>query len=225
MKNKIKYQILNQTFSSQEKAEESARAILYNDVLNTTLNEADHEYMCAYFRLFHLEWEEKIGVGIKNIFRIKEPQYGKVRGFKIVRLDESDTDISFIIERINKNDFKQQFNSALRFIVEPQIFEFKEKSFGSRLFLLCPIENVEVTKDNCHIDHDSPTFKEIVNSFVLKYNIKIDKDILVKSTDNQLIPELANAEMIKQFFDYHKELANLRVVSIKANLSILKNKN
>ena len=224
MKDKINYQILDQTFSSQKKAEDSARKILNDGFLNTALKEADFEYMFAYFKLFHHEWEDKVGVGIKNIYRIKEPVYGKVRGFEIERIDGSRTDISFKIGNISKDDFNLQFSKALRFIIEPQIIEFKRKSFGINVILFCPIENTEVTKENCHIDHYSPTFKEILDGFVSKYDIKIDQTLFVKSGDNQKIPELSNNEIKKQFFDYHKETSNLRVLSIKGNLSRIKTK-
>ena len=224
MKNSEKYIVLDKEFTSQKKAEESARDILYSDSINTILKENEKEYMLAYFEKFHHEWEFKKGVGIKNICRVQEPIYGKVRAFAIKRIDGSETDISFIISSITGKNLKQKNSSAFRNVIEPQIIEFKSDTFSNKIFVTCPDTGKNLDLKNSHVDHVDPTFDEILKEFAILNNIDLEVNLLVESTDNQTKCELKDTEIANKFFVFHKNIAKLEVVSIPTNLSTRRKK-
>jgi hypothetical protein len=178
--------------------------------------------MYSYFESIHHEWKLKLGKGIKSIYRVLDKVYGKYRSFEIERLDGSKTDISYIIQNIKAPNLKNDFNKALRYIVMPQILEFKKNKFNENKIQICPFTNEEITFSNCHVDHFNPSFDELVNSFVTENKINDLSSVLEPSKDNQTISKISNKEIAKLFFDYHLKNANLQAVSIKANLSILK---
>lgn len=220
--NNFKYNIDNIGFKTEKSAQEYAKNILYFGSVNSVLSEEEFNFMYSYFEAIHHEWKLKLGKGIKSIHRVLDKVYGKYRSFEIERLDGSRTDISYIIQNIKAPNLKNDFNKALRYIVMPQILDFKKNKFNESKIHTCPFTNEEITFNNCHVDHFNPSFDELVNFFVTENKINNLSDVLEPSKDNQTISEISDKEIAKLFFDYHLKNANLQAVSIKANLSILK---
>jgi len=218
----FKYKINNIGFKTEKSVQEYAKNILYFGTVNSVLSKEEFNFMYSYFESIHHEWKLKLGKGIKSIHRVLDKVYGKYRSFEIERLDGSRTDISYIIQNIKAPNLKNDFNKALRYIVMPQILEFKKNKFNESKIHICPFTNEEITFSNCHVDHFNPSFDELVNSFITENEINNLSNILEPSKDNQTISEISNKEIAKLFFDYHLKNANLQAVSIKANLSILK---
>lgn len=218
----FKYTINNIGFKTEKSVQEYAKNILYYGSVNSVLSEEEFNFMYSYFESIHHEWKMKLGNGIKSIHRVLDKVYGKYRSFEIERLDGSRTDISYIIQNIKAPNLKNDFNKALRYVVMPQILEFKKNKFNERKIHICPFTNEEINFSNCHIDHFNPSFDELVNSFVTENKINNLSDVLEPSKDNQTISEISNKHIAELFFDYHLKNANLQAVSVKANLSILK---
>jgi hypothetical protein len=218
----MKWYINKQPFNSDKEAEAKARDILYSDNVNTLLNANDFSFMVAYFKAIHWEWKDKNGIGIAKIKRVPDP-YGK-RCFQLIRLDNTITDISFIVSRIKKSDSYKDMNDALRHIISIQITDFKRKVFENIRVLKCPILGIDVTEKDCHIDHYNPTFEQLVINFKKENGITDESKLMAANRDNQMRGELIDQQLQTQFYRYHKTHAKLRAVSKQANLSHLKRK-
>ncbi len=214
----MKYEIYDKKFESKKEAQSFANEILYKNEINSTLNEEESNFMYNYFECFHLDWDTKLGVGIKRILRIKEPNYGKHRAFLIERIDGTKTDISYIINNIQKKNYNREFRQALRKCVEPQIIEFKNNVFKEKKEIICPITGQLITFENCHIDHENPTFDDLVINFISKYDIKIHPELFPKEADLQTTYDITDLSIKKEFYDFHKKNANLRAIFSNANL-------
>lgn len=214
----MKYSIGNIEANSKSVIQNKAKEILYTGELFSKLEGEDFEFMKDFSAQFHVEWEIKKGVGLKSINRVKEPNYGKFRAFWIERIDGTSTDISYIINNIQKKNWDREFRLALRKVIEPQIIEYRQIAFENSDILNCPITNQTINKVNSHVDHFSPTFEEIVNEFIAKYEIKLSSELFPIEEDNQVEYDIMDKEMKNKFYQFHLQKANLRMLSIEANL-------
>jgi len=222
---KIKYTINGIGFTNNKSVEQHAREILYNHAVNSHLQGDDETFMREYFRNFHIEWVQKVGTGIQFIRRIAEPNYGKHRGFEIIREDGSSTDISFIISKISKRDFLQDFKAALRIVIEPQVFQFKKVFFDNPQILKhCELTGETITFGACHVDHYTPTFGQLAQDFIeFKCFKALDFERLVAPpADNQTFYKLIDDDVANEFYNFHETRARLRVLSVTGNLSLAK---
>lgn len=219
---KFKYIINGMNFKTDKSVQEYAKNILYFGTVNSILSDDEFNFMYSYFEAIHHEWKLKLGSGIKSIHRVLDKVSGKYRSFEIERVDGSVTDISYIVQNIKSPNLKNDFKKALRYIVMPQILDFKTGFFQFPITKFCDVTGDIITFSNCHIDHYNPTFDELVNNFIHENNLTNFAEILEPSKDNQTIAKLSDENISKLFFDYHLKNANLQAVSIKANLSILK---
>src|SRR5690554_2016543 len=162
---KKNYEIYNISFTSKKSVEAKAREILYKDSVNTYLEKEDFNFMMAYFEYFHIDWEQKKGQsGIKYIIR-KNDNWRKPC-FWVKRYDGSETDISFKISSIENKKLYREFSAAMREAVKDQIRDFKKNSFLNNEILICPINNIEITISQCHVDHHNPSFDDLVKQFI-----------------------------------------------------------
>jgi len=215
---KKNYDIYNISFTSKKSAEAKAREILYKDIIDTCLDKEDFNFMMAYFEYFHIDWEQKKGQsGIKNITR-KKDDYRKPC-YWIKRYDNSETDISFIISSIEKKNFYREFSAAMREAVKDQIGDFKKKSFLNNEILICPINNIEVTIIECHVDHHNPSFDDLVKRFIDDNKVKLTKELFPPSEDGIMHYMITDNNLTKSFYDFHLSNARLRITSANGNLT------
>jgi len=215
----VKYNINGIGFKTDKAVQEHAKKILYSHAINSALNDNEFDFMYDYFKDIHHEWVHKSGCGIKAIHRVMDKVGGKYRAFEIERTDGSKTDVSYIVANIKKPNIYTDFKKAMRFIIMPQILEFKKSEFDKHGVIVCPITQENTTFDNCHIDHFKPTFDEIVGDFINENGISDLRAVLAPNRDNQTICEVSDKELSDKFYKYHESRANLRVLSVKANLT------
>ena len=213
------YTIDDITFDSKKAAQQKAKEILYNGNLNSELLGCDFQFMKCYFELFHVDWDLKKGVGVRAITRIIEPNYKKYRAFNIIRTDNSSTDISYIINKIQKKNYFKEFQLAMRELIIPQINDFRKQAFSHCTYIVCPETAEKVTYQNSHVDHVNPKFNQLVISFIKKYNIKITPELFPKEEDNQTIYRILDDDISNKFIQFHKQYAKLRITSKKGNLT------
>lgn len=218
----MKHTINGIGFKTDKDLQQYAKDILYKGGFGP-LQEEDYDFMHEYFKTFHSGWAQKEGVGIKNIHKVIEPNYGKHRAFMIERVDGSTTDISYMLGNIRKKESSNKFKQALRRVVQDQIDSFRRTVFKDIDTLLCPILETPITYSTCHIDHHEPTFDEIVAEFIKEYGIENGEKYLAESVDNQTYHLLADTEegsrIESLFWHFHIKKAKLRAVSEKGNLT------
>lgn len=206
------------SFASKKEATVATQRVLYSRPIGSHVFGDDLQFLLDLLQM-HPEFEEKIGCGIKSI---EVEQNGPTRGFWITRLDGSRTDWSFIA-CLTPPTAEKQALAAFRTAIRGQIQNFKDEFFAEREFDLCPITGEKVTRDNCHVDHAPPgLFVDLVDHFVSCSGLKLAEVLVVPTTDGATETRLLDAQLDREWREYHAFNAKLRVVSRTANLSFLR---
>lgn len=215
-----KYIIGVQEFKSKSALLNKIKGILYSYKTGDPLNLFDFDFMCEVLKR-HPSYVIKKGAGIRAIEVRMNQTYKKHPNFWILRTDDSVTDFSFY-ECVSPSSAHRKFRDACRAAVKDDIIQFKHTNLNPDS--LCPFTNEKLTLENTHVDHQPPkTFESIVLSFIAQFNINIETVCLVGSTDGVIGDSFEDSKGVaKQFREFHKENATLRLVSIKANLSNIK---
>lgn len=194
------------------------RDILYKYPYDMELNTEDAEFMTDIIKM-HPKADYKIGSGIECFVIRQNYKYPTTRNFWIIRTDGSETDFSYL-ECISPNTKLAKFKNACRDVVKEYVIDFKCNNLTEDS--VCPITG-ELLKDNVHVDHEPPnTFDVIVNNFIKENNIDVNKVKLESYNDGESGDVFSDAILAAYFYAYHEDNAKLRLVSVKANLSVIK---
>lgn len=189
--------------------------ILQNSELNHPICCEDRDFLLSVFKN-HPDWEIKRGVGGKDIV-IKNTQWGN-RGFYIIRIDGSITDISYPTAISGRPSKLSEVKSACRSAIMHIVLEFKKINTPEK----CPFTTEILNKDNTHVDHFDLTFSELFNIWVSDKEINFLHSNILKHKDGDTQIKFGNVDIIQSFIKFHNQNTHLRVVSKTANLSILK---
>jgi len=208
-------------FKTKQKLREYIRQIRDQYADYDPLNNFHLKFMSELL-MRHEDPYRKIGCGILSMYVKTNPIFKNNRGFYIKRIDGSETDFSF--EICLKNETRlQKFKQAARTAISEDIIGFKKAFFRNHTSPICEVTGELLTSKNCHVDHAPPnTFEQIIKRFIEDNHVNIETINLLDSEDNRIRNEFADKEFEHQFILYHNELANLRVISRLANLSIVK---
>lgn len=199
--------------------EEKIKSILYNYNLNNSINKADEEFMIEVFSN-HPHFEEKSKDGIKKIIIIKDKYKG--RCFAILTSKEEIIDISYIKALKGKCLSKEEtINKACRTAIFPIIKKFKKENLIYGV-TRCPYTNELLNMENTHVDHYEKTFNELFKLWIKDKDInELYKKIKIDhyNYDDKIF---LDKDIIADFINFHNQNTHLRLVSAKANLSIIK---
>lgn len=158
----------------------------------------------------HPEAEEKIGVGVKLFFRDKSPIHPS-SCFHVERIDGTTTDFSFISCISGSTaSLSQQFYEACRYAISERLIHQKHKLFAEAGGIMrCSKTGVLIDIHEAEYRHTTPTFREIIKSFVETYNIIISPSMITHGSDLQYVTRLADLNIEKLFKDYHSSNSNL----------------
>jgi hypothetical protein len=188
----------------------------YNDIVSDS---NDYEFLISVFRQ-HPRWEIKQGIGI-NAIRIIKTKFGQ-KCFELEREDGSRTDISFLkcidAPQTSNSDLKKARRSA----VEEIVINFRKVNLVPGIST-CPFTGEILFESNTHVDHYDRTFAEIFNFWILDK----DKDYLLsklndKSVDGEIKTYFTDDKINQDFIEFHNNNTHLRIVSVTANLKILR---
>jgi hypothetical protein len=161
---------------------------------------------------------------IKSIF-IDRNHIGRSKAFFIQYLDDSINDFSYIkaIRDMSLTpdytpdaDLISNFKSAMRAEIMRQIIEYKNRQFGLNPDQVCSITGKPVSWSDVHVDHYPQAFNDILWAFCKEQRLYISE---VKIIDLGQYYELGIFELKKSWQKYHKDKANLRLTTPKANTS------
>lgn len=225
MNTTAKYTIGGQTFNTQKELVEYVRGILRRYGNGTALDMLDFAFMADLLRM-HPEADEKIGAGVVLFFVADNPVYpgDRNRGFRLVRIDGSETDFSFW-ECIRPTSHRKKVLRALRSAVEADTMSFKTMAFDASLsgWLLCPVTYELLRPATAHVDHRAPkTFDVLVQMFLAHERLSFDDIRVAPTEDNTYQNYLVDADLRQRWISYHRDNAQLEIVSRQANLSIRK---
>lgn len=204
---------------NQNKRIKLFRNILQRYEAGQILDNDDFKLIIDLFKN-HPNWETKKGKGIKEIKVVLDRW--KKKAFVLLRIDNTTTDISFIIAARGRRESKiKRIKNACRYHIIPEILKFKDTIDFNSYF--CPITGKKLEKRNCHIDHYNLTFNELVNLWLKNKDINFLVNKLNDNTkDNVVYDMFEDEEIIKEFIEFHNKNTHLRAVLPNANLSLLK---
>ncbi len=196
----MKIRIGQHIFNSKKDAISFYKKILFNHKLGDFLSEKETEEIKELLKN-HPDYEYKKGLGIKYIF-VDSDGFGK-GCFWIKRVDNTEIDFSFYTCINGKKSVLQDFESACRRSIAEFIIDFKNKN--------------GITKDKReHVDHEPPlTFSKIVDDFIKEKNIDLTK---IEYDNSSTMTLFIDKKLEKDFYEYHKSVCKLRIISAKENL-------
>lgn len=215
-------EIGDKSFKAKKDAEDFIRMILYKYPLNTALTGEDLIFICDLLEC-HPDKDSKIGVGVKSIIVEKDTTFKTTTHFSIIRTDDSKADFSFVkCLTPSLNEPIKLFRSSARRAIADQIVSFRDRYFIEKRDtdgnVACALTGVLVDKNSSHVDHIPPeTFYKIVSDFITTNNIDVNSIKFVETADG-IGREFADSNLKSNFSDYHRNVANLRIVSPLANL-------
>lgn len=203
-------------YPTKKAAAEAIRVVLYAYPIGATVD-AVHADFLARVLDHHPERDEKVGVGVAS-FQVEQNEGS--RGFWLTRVDGSRTDWSFL-SCLRPASHRDNALAGFREAIRDQIFEFKRRAFSATEELVCPVTGDRVRFDDCHVDHELP-FLDIVDWYLRAIHADFG-DIAVKpGVDGSTRTELADDDIRRGWQVVHAEMAKLRIVSKRANLSVLR---
>ncbi len=224
MSKRQNFVIAGKTFPTKIELQEFIKGILYQYQDGQHLSDSDFEFMLEVLK-HHPDFKIKNGVGIKAIFVKQNPVYKSTRCFWILRQDDSETDFSYL-ECLKATSHEKKFINACRSAIEPYTQEFKRNFFDGLKGEIyhCPYTNEPLSFLGSHVDHKKPkTFQQIVNNFLKEYAIDVNQ-VKIKGSeiDNEYQDTFEDEEIKRLWVAYHNLHAELRIISAKANLSLIK---
>lgn len=166
----------------------------------------------------HPQVKEKIGVGIEQV-KVVKLKYN-TKSFELLRFDGSKEIFSYT-KRINspKTDYAK-FRNVCRQTIQEDLRKVKLSYFEeySKKGMVKCQETAELLKwEDLSVDHRQPnTFSIIVDRFIELKNLNLADIEYLKIDGAQ--DEFADESLKSEFKTYHKEKANLRIISKRLNL-------
>ena len=210
-------QIGKLTFKTKKDALAHFKRILNSYDFGEKLNSVDFDDVCELLKI-HENSKEKIGSGINEI-EIAEVRY-YTKCFNLIRTDSS-TDIFSYTKCINGGfNPLTKFSRACRDLIYEDLRNVKLEYFkanSEKGYVKCQ-ETGDLCKwEELNVDHRQPnTFSVILDRFIEIKQIDINKIEYEEYIDSVYV--LKNNELAKEFREYHKEKANLRIVKKDNNL-------
>lgn len=195
------------------------KSILHGYPVRSYLPKNDDFHFLINLFKSHPHYELKYGSGIKELF-IDFTKY-KNKCFNITRTDGTTTDISYV-QCLSPSTEISDIKAACRSAIRSEIISFRNQNvdFGKTP---CSFTGDILTPENTHIDHYDKTFNVLFSEWYLsKDHAQLFAALNDTSAHGEMEIYFRDISVAEDFRIYHNANTNLRAVSIKANLSILK---
>lgn len=207
-------------FKTKKAAEDECRAILYGYPAGATVTDANHHRFLDDLLLRHPDAAKKIGCGVIRFEVRQNPEYPRQRGIFLIRTDGTETDFS-VFNCITPPTTRVLALDAMRHAIAPQVIAVAERAFTATQPARCALTGVPLaSRLEAHVDHAEPTFLQLARTFV--DGVGGWDRVEVGSTDGMIGRVMVNEAQREAWCAFHAERARLRVVSIQANLSLLR---
>jgi hypothetical protein len=203
------------TFKTKSKATEKTKEILNSATFGIPLTGESHEFMVGLIAL-HPRAADKIGCGIDN-FTVNRNYMGG-RGFYLNRMDGSTIDFSYPACISGKEESVQVIAKVvLRKAIEFQNWALRDSEL-SKGKVMCPYTGETITRDNYHVDHYDPKFKDLVSMWLTTNQLEL-KDIKVSDPEGKdPRHSMADVHQMLSWQTFHIDRSKRRLLSPKGNL-------
>jgi hypothetical protein len=165
----------------------------------------------------HPERDQKVGCGLEAFFvDVAHPH--RTNCFWIRRVDGTTTDFSFV-QCVRPPTPEQDARDALRAEVRDQVDAFRRSRFCSSSPVRCEITGAVLSHDTCHVDHESPKFRELVDQFAASEGRALSDFATSPTADGVTTETLVDRALAARWKNFHAERAKLRLVTVEANLT------
>lgn len=204
-------------FATKKDALNHYKTILNSYNFSEYLTDNDFQEIMNLLEI-HPRIKEKIGVGIKSV-RVAKVQYN-TKSFELIRFDGS-TEFFSYTKRINspKTNFTK-FREACRQAIQDDLRNVKLAYFekhSKKGIVKCQETGEHAKFEELNVDHRQPnTFSIIVDRFAELNKIDLEniEYIQIDGGPN----ELKDENIRREFRNYHRDKANLRIVKKDLNL-------
>ncbi len=123
-------------------------------------------------------------------------------------------------------EYSREFYDACRAVVQDDLIAAKHRFFvehgDEQGRVPCEITAARIGFEGAHLDHAWPTFGQIVAAFraARAWTREILPGIVTPPTDAQMQSVFLDVDVAAAFKEFHHDLAALRIVERKANLSM-----
>jgi hypothetical protein len=213
---KQKYYIGKLEFKTKKECENYTRNIIYN--LGCCIINKDHPQFNFFDNLIknHPNYEDKKGIGINYFYIQPNPFIKKYYQTMIKRLDDSDTDFSWIYccqfkERTAYNELIR----AMRIAIKDDIINYKQKQSK----LICNFcKNENELYENYHVDHNNPSFQTLKDNFLQSIKNTIPSLFDDCKIYNTPIFKDKDKDFKNEWIEYHNKNCNLQILCRDCNL-------
>ncbi len=219
----ISVQVGDQEFRTKKAAKDFFKDMLARYADGDDINEEDSAHLDKLLER-HPEAAQKIGCGITRFFRQRTEKGTSC--FWLERTDGTQTEFSYptCVDAKGKSLY-QEFAEACREAVQPDLIATKRDYFGEHANdegkVACDVTGEMIKFDESHLDHKKPmTFQVIVRTFIAANSIVPSREMLSEPKDQQFSTTFVDDEMASKFREYHHNLAQLRVIKGRLNLSL-----
>ncbi|HEY3655223.1 MAG TPA: DCL family protein [Steroidobacteraceae bacterium] len=222
MSRSLPVEIATQAFPTKTAATEFFKSMLNRYAPGQRVSAEDGLELAALLER-HTEYASKVGCGVSH-FEVMMTEHG-TQCFRIVRTDSSGTDFSYV-HCISQRPptLKQEVSQAFRRVVRFDLYKARDEFFGSHKgtdgLIECASTGERIGREEAHMDHRPPmTFEVIVTTFLAGRGLSLADIALTTGSDNQVSPEVVDADLCEEFPMFHSRVARLDFVKTSVNLS------
>lgn len=198
---------------------------------DTVEDHADHDDLVALLERYDAvitHGPSKTGRGIDCFLRRRNVFEGfSTPGFWVRRVDESETDFSYIhaVKGQPKTN-AQEFYDACRGAVAVDLAAAKKRHFSTYgdedKRVPCELTERLITFEEAHLDHAYPTFGQLVLSFraAREWQHGVPDNILSAPSDGQTTTTFVDPAVEAAFRQFHHAAATLRIIARERNLAM-----
>ena len=169
--------------------------------------------------------EANVGISAVEVRRV--PGFERVSAFWFI-LDDGSARAWSYTETISPPSPLARFRKVCRYAVDDDLRGIKAawlRDNASDGHFICSVTGERVPAGKAHVDHVPPdTFTALIKRFVAERGIDVRSVELPGTPDEEIGRQFPTLEMEADWVAFHREHANLRVISATANLSHVKRK-
>lgn len=213
--------LAGKSYKKKKSIKEACKKILHQKEEEFYItDEKEHEFLQDLLSHHYFHGERIAKNNIKSFSVAWNPNFGgHTKSFYFELENGYKSDFSYL-KTISPPSHFNHVVDALRTEIYPYCRQYKEDYFSRNETPVSEMTGRAVTREDCHVDHFDPLFCDIVEAF---FEIHPCETLKVRHGENGY-RDLEDRDVAKEWYDFHKDKALLRVVTSEENLTRPKKK-
>lgn len=218
-KSKFKYFAGGLGFKTKKDLQMYCKDIL-NSYENDTLEGEDFELVNDVFKM-HPRYEQKVN-GCSDKIRVETSEVNALQNqFMVYRSDGVVLDFSYY-KAISGYSYETKVKETLRSVIIDQQNSFRKnfilENMDRKGYILCEETGLKMKPKEAHVDHYPLQFEEIVEEWFLTRKLTLGNFKIYPTEGKGINWEFEKPELAADFYEFHKDLAQYRMVLYKVNV-------